>query len=1236
MMYNTNKLFAIFIVGVFLVLPFFVFAARGIPEILHYQGRLLNASGSLLGGSGTSHCFRFSIYNASTDGTKLWPSGTPSTMTVNVKEGVFNVGVGDTSAGGDTLDFNFQDNDTIYLQVDVAAQSGGSCSGVSFDALTPRLQMVASGFAINTGTVAGTGQSGIGTTTFTSPAVLTVEATSTTAVSAIIRGFKDSTADLLRIITAAKNRLLTFTSGGFLGIGTSTPAETFSVNGGAFFDSDIIRFGTSSAPTLNFKYFTSSTSTIPDLRKNVFSFATSTTAIPFFSLDSLNYRIGIGTTTPGKTLSVHGTLAVEGNATSTFGSGLTIARGGLNFALPSCSGSNALTTDAGGGVICSAITGSGGNPPNLIYRTLSTTKYYTASTSASDNLAFHFNNGFVSSASSTIAGALTLEGAITNNASATSTFSGGISVGSGGLASSKGISLTGGVIQTSGAILSSASATSTFSSGGISAGGGGLASSKGISITGGTSRLGTIVSGTWQGTGVGAIYGGTGQTTYTTGDLLYSDATNSLAKRAVGTRGQILSVSTGGTPAWIATSTFAHLNAANAFTNTGTSTFSGGILASGFESTNGLSISDGILRIGGTGTTTIYGDTATSTFDGGINIVAGGIDINLTSCTQALETDAGGAIICGTDDGALIPNLIYRTLSTTKYYTASTSASDNLAFHFNNGFVSSASSTIAGTLTVTSSATSTFNGGAGILAGGFESTNGLAISDGILRIGGTGTTTIYGDSATSTFSGGVSADAFATNLPSCSGSNALNTNASGAIVCGAVTAGGDTIVEKDADESFTSSSTMAHDTDLKFTMTANTAYRIKINAWFKTNATADFKYGVSVGDAPSAATLKFLGQAITASTTAALCVVTKDSACTLTSTSVNDSIVELEGIAAPGASGAVFHFDRAQNTSNSGATSIEKNSFIAYAALTGTADLAEIYMSTDSSLVPGEVMVIDPLLAKGIKRSSMPYEQSLIGVVSTNPALLIGADSAGEGYPTPVALAGRVPVKVTSENGPIEPGDFLTSSSIPGVAMKAIKAGAVFGQALSGYDGAQGETGTVEVFVENTYIQGSLSSFADSLEGETNITQDEGRSLLGKLVAYQQSETTHQNISEIFTDRIGAGLEIISPRVITDTLVVNAIEPVNKDVTLKLMEDGLFVLGRIASSTLSMSFGESASSSPITAVSIDALGNAFFDGSLIAIGGATIGSPERPSGITFYDTETKEPYCVQMRRGALV
>ena len=45
--------------------------------------------------------------------------------------------------------------------------------------------------------------------------------------------------------------------------------------------------------------------------------------------------------------------------------------------------------------------------------------------------------------------------------------------------------------------------------------------------------------------------GGTGQTTYATGDILYSSATNTLSKLTIGSQNQILSVSASGIPQWI-------------------------------------------------------------------------------------------------------------------------------------------------------------------------------------------------------------------------------------------------------------------------------------------------------------------------------------------------------------------------------------------------------------------------------------------------------------------------------------------------------------------------------------------------------------------------------------------------------------------------------------------------------------------------------------------------------------
>ncbi|MCU0660665.1 MAG: hypothetical protein MUD00_03600 [Candidatus Pacebacteria bacterium] len=151
-------------IGGFFVFFFLFFqvvaAAPGVPLLLHHQGRLLDASGNLLGGSsGTNYCFRFSLYDDAIVGgpdTRLWPSVTPSTMTVEVTSGILSVNIGDIAAGGNLLDIDFNATDELYLNVEVADSIAGSCAGVSvFETLGPRYRVTASGYAINSKTVGG-------------------------------------------------------------------------------------------------------------------------------------------------------------------------------------------------------------------------------------------------------------------------------------------------------------------------------------------------------------------------------------------------------------------------------------------------------------------------------------------------------------------------------------------------------------------------------------------------------------------------------------------------------------------------------------------------------------------------------------------------------------------------------------------------------------------------------------------------------------------------------------------------------------------------------------------------------------------------------------------------------------------------------------------------------------------------------------------------------------------------
>jgi hypothetical protein len=87
-----------------------------------------------------------------------------------------------------------------------------------------------------------------------------------------------------------------------------------------------------------------------------------------------------------------------------------------------------------------------------------------------------------------------------------------------------------------------ASASNTLSKRPIGSTGQVYTVSGGVPVWSDITSVGTIATGTWQGTAIGAIYGGTAQTSWTTGDLLYASGTNTLAKRAVGSTGQALVV----------------------------------------------------------------------------------------------------------------------------------------------------------------------------------------------------------------------------------------------------------------------------------------------------------------------------------------------------------------------------------------------------------------------------------------------------------------------------------------------------------------------------------------------------------------------------------------------------------------------------------------------------------------------------------------------------------------------
>ena len=213
-------------------------AASGTPQILSVQGRLADGSGNLLGGSGTTFYFKFSIWDDPTSspitGNQLWPVAAPNSVAATVRQGVFNVNVGDTASGyPDILNYDFNTNENVYLQIEASSDN------VTFQTLSPRQRISSGAFAQLSAAVSGTSTpSSFGTTTPIPLSQVSVEATTTSSVALSIRAAAGQTANLFQIQEGvdAINQIVVDSSFR-LGVGTTSPFVALSVGGRAYVES---------------------------------------------------------------------------------------------------------------------------------------------------------------------------------------------------------------------------------------------------------------------------------------------------------------------------------------------------------------------------------------------------------------------------------------------------------------------------------------------------------------------------------------------------------------------------------------------------------------------------------------------------------------------------------------------------------------------------------------------------------------------------------------------------------------------------------------------------------------------------------------------------------------------------------------------------------------------------------------------------------------------------------------
>ena len=281
-------------------------------------------SGTCLRTSASSPLFSDWIVNAS---NQLTPSSTPRDVLVTQ-----NFNASSTLIAGDHVNSSYftatsSNSVSTFTQVlntssttlqnftALNATTSQATTTAFFSSVASTTNLFVTNFTFATGTIGNLTLTGAATSSFASGISLT---TGCFSISGTCVGGSGLTG------SGAANRAAYWTAGGNLsyddafvwdntnkrlGLGTTSPYTTLAVSGSVNLDSNVITLGSTSAASLKIDYRVSATNTIPSATAlNAWSIATSTTALPIFSIDvGSNY------------------------ATSSFNGGLSVNSGAINY-----------------------------------------------------------------------------------------------------------------------------------------------------------------------------------------------------------------------------------------------------------------------------------------------------------------------------------------------------------------------------------------------------------------------------------------------------------------------------------------------------------------------------------------------------------------------------------------------------------------------------------------------------------------------------------------------------------------------------------------------------------------------------------------------------------------------------------------------------------------------------------------------------------------------------------------
>lgn len=263
----------------------------------------------------------------------------------------------------------------------------------------------------------------------------------------------------------------------------------------------------------------------------------------------------------------------------------------------------------------------------------------------------------------------------------------------------------------------------------------------------------------------------------------------------------------------------------------------------------------------------------------------------------------------------------------------------------------------------------------------------------------------------------------------------------------------------------------------------------------------------------------------------------------------------------------------------------------------------------------------EALTASILEKANQPYQPNLLGIISTSPYESFGKSIIEASQnPNPVALTGRTPVKVSTINGPIAPGDPITSSSLPGVGMKATGTGLIVGRALDYYDDPNPEAvGKILVFVNLSWYDpdiyltnnGEVQILAETYQGLLEPTEENKETILSLDYLAEAAGKMVKRLgrfSKIATSKIKTGL-LETTNLVADTLLATKAgfdtvisQQIKTDLISPLSEQGDITLQLGSPEATGSGFGQLLVQNQAgeTVASIDEAGNATFSGTLYA------------------------------------